>query len=134
LALLELGSVELARDTLAKARHMAESFGYKAIELRAAIYLSRALGQAGDTQGALDLVRSARNTARQQGFSGLEAEALLCEAIVTPASDANKAAVIRHLQAAVAIATENGARPLLHRAEALLGTMLAEEEDEDLRD
>jgi hypothetical protein len=127
LAHLEQGSIEVACDILAKARHMAESFGYKVIELRASIYLSRALAQAGDVQAALDLVRSARNTARQQGFSGLESEALLCEAMITPATDeANKATIIRCLRAA--IATENGARPLLDKAEALLGGMLADEE------
>ncbi len=135
LAYLELGSIGVARELLGKARETAETVGYKSIELRAAIYLARALGLAGDAHGALNLLRSARNTARQQGFSGLEAEALLCEAMVMPpTSEANKATIIRCLQAAIAIAAECGAGPLHQRAEALLGSMLADAEDaEDLQ-
>ena len=129
LAYLEQGRIDAAREILGKAREGAESVGYKSIELRASIYLARALGEAADVNGALDLLRSARNTARQQGFGGLEAEALLCEAMIRPATDeAGKAAIIHGLQAAIAIATESGARPLLDKAEALLGRLLVNAE------
>ena len=126
LAYLEQGSIDAAREILDKAREGAESVGYKSIELRASIYLARALDAAADVPGGLELVRSARNTARQQGFSGLEGEALLCEAMITPANDDDgKTAVIRLLRGAISIATETDARPLLQKAEELLGTVLA---------
>lgn len=126
LAYLEQGGIDAAREILGKARETAESVGYRSIELRASIYLARALGAAADVHGALDLLRSARNTARQQGFRGLEAEALLCEATITPTTNEDgKATIIRCLQAAIAIATESDAKPLLHKAEELLSRMSA---------
>ena len=121
LAYLEQGSIDVARGILGKARETAESVGYKSIELRASIYLARALGEAGDVPGALNLLRSARNTARQQGFSGLEAEALLCEATVTSAADEEgRAVILRCLRACIDIATRSEAEPLRRKAEALL--------------
>ena len=121
LAYLEQGSIDAAREILGKARETAKSVGYKSIELRASIYLARALGEAGEVPGALNLLRSARNTARQQGFSGLEAEALLCEATVTPAVDAEgRAAILRCLRTCIDIATRSEAEPLRRKAEALL--------------
>ena len=82
------------------------------------------------------MLRGARNTARQQGFGGLEAEALLCEAMVTPAtSEDGRATIIRCLRASIAIATQNDAKPLLLKAETLLSRMLADAEDpESLQD
>jgi hypothetical protein len=82
------------------------------------------------------MLRDARNTARQQGFTGLEAEALLCEAMVTPAkNDSGRATIIRCLQASIAIAAATEAKPLLHKAETLLATMLADaEQPESLQD
>jgi tetratricopeptide (TPR) repeat protein len=135
LAYLEQERVDAARKILADARETAEAIGYKSTELRASIYLARALRQA-DVPGALELLRSARNTARQQGFGGLEAEALLCEAMVTPAtSEDGRASIIRCLRASIAIATQNEAKPLLLKAETLLGRILANAEDpESLQD
>jgi class 3 adenylate cyclase/tetratricopeptide (TPR) repeat protein len=131
MAYLEQERFDAAREILAGARATAESIGYKSIELRASIYLALALShQAADVPAALDMLRDARNAARQQGFSGLEAEALLCEATVTPATDEDgRAAIIRCLQASIAIATERDAKPLLLRAETLLGRMLANAEN-----
>jgi predicted ATPase/class 3 adenylate cyclase len=128
MAYLEQGRIDEARSILAGARQAAGSVGYKSVELRASIYLALALGQAGDVQAALDILRGAQNTARQQGFGGLEAEALLCEAMATPATnDDDRAAIIRCLQACIAITTGNEARPLRLKAEALLTGMLADE-------
>jgi class 3 adenylate cyclase/tetratricopeptide (TPR) repeat protein len=136
MAYLEQGRTGAAQEILTGAREAAEAVGYKSAELRASIYLARALSQAADVPGALDLVRSARNTARQQGFGGLEAEALLCEAMVTPATNEDgRANIIRCLQASIAIAAENEAKPLLLKAEALLGRILAKADDpESLHD
>lgn len=127
MAYLEQGRIDEARQILAEARETAGIIGYKSGELRASIYLALALNQAGDVQAALDLLRGARNTARQQGFGGLEAEALLCEAMVTPATNEDdRAAIIRCLQASIAIATQNDAKPLRLKAEALLSRMRAD--------
>jgi len=130
MAYLEQGRFDAAREILAGARAAAESMGYKSVELRAAIYHALALGQGADVEAALDLLRAARNTARQQGFSGLEAEALLCEAMVTPATNEDgRATIIRCLQACIAIATGNDAKPLLLKAETLLSRTLANTEN-----
>ena len=132
MAYLEQERVDAARNTLAMAREAAEAVGYKSTELRASIYLALALSQSGDVPAALNMLRGARNTARQQGFGGLEAEALLCEAMVTPATnESGKATIIRCLQASIAIAAHNEARPLLLKAQTLLGKMLANAEDPD---
>jgi class 3 adenylate cyclase/tetratricopeptide (TPR) repeat protein len=128
MAYLEQERVEAARNILAKSREGAVAVGYKSNELRASIYLALALSRSGDVRAALNMLRDARNTARQQGFGGLEAEALLCEAMVTPATDdSGRATIIRCLQASIAIAAQNEARPLLLKAETLLARMLADE-------
>jgi class 3 adenylate cyclase/tetratricopeptide (TPR) repeat protein len=136
LAYLEQERVDAARKILADAREVAEAIGYKSTELRASIYLALALSQSGEVRAALNILQGARNTARQQGFGGLEAEALLCEAVVTPATnEEGRATIIRCLRASIAIATQNEAKPLLLKAETLLGRMLADAEDaESLQD
>jgi tetratricopeptide (TPR) repeat protein len=127
MAYLEQERVDAARNTLAKAREAAVAVGYKSNELRASIYLALALSRSGGVQAALNMLRDARNTARQQGFAGLEAEALLCEAMVTPATtESGKATIIRCLQASIAIAAESEAKPLLLKAETLLASALAD--------
>jgi tetratricopeptide (TPR) repeat protein len=129
MAFLEQGRIEEARNILADARETAGAIGYKSTELRASIYLGLALGRAGDLQPALNMLQEARNTARQQGFDGLEAEALLCEAMVTPATTrSGKASIIRCLQASIAFASRNEVKPLLLKAETLLARMLADAE------
>jgi tetratricopeptide (TPR) repeat protein len=132
LAYLEQERIDAARNILAKAREAAAAVGYKSTELRASIYLALALSRSGDVQTPLNMLRDARNTARQQGFGGIEAEALLCEAMVTPAKNASgRATIIRCLQASIAIAAQSEAKPLLHKAETLLGRMLADAEEPD---
>jgi len=56
--------------------------------------------------------------------------------VVTPATnEEGRATIIRCLRASIAIATQNEAKPLLLKAETLLGRMLADAEDaESLRD
>jgi predicted ATPase/class 3 adenylate cyclase len=137
IAYLEQGRIDTAREILAGARQAAQSIGYKSMELRASIYLALALGKAADVHVALTMLRDARNTARQQGFDGLEAEALLGEAMVMPATNEDdRAAIIRCLETSIAIAKGNDAKPLQLKAEALLRRMLADAEDPEpsLRD
>ncbi|TWI07038.1 hypothetical protein IQ17_02426 [Bradyrhizobium daqingense] len=126
IAYLEQGLFDRARGMLTEAREEAKAVGYTSAVLRSSIYLALAAHRLGDSRAAQNMLREARNTARQQGFSGLEAEALFGEAVVTPPSDAeSKAAIRASLRAAIAIASENGARPLQHKAEAMLNEMLA---------
>ncbi len=128
MAYLEQERIDTARRILSCAREAAKAIGYRSGLLRASIYL--ALGQAADVHTALNNLQDARDTARQEGFNGLEAEALLCEAMITPAtSEADRAAIIRCLQDCIAIATRSEAKPLLLKAETLLSTMLANPEN-----
>lgn len=127
IAYLEQGRLADARVTLVEGREEARSVGYTSIVLRTSIYLALALSRLGDAQAASNMLREARNTARQQGFSGLEAEALLGEATISPASNENdRNSILHQLRAAIAIASSSGAKPLLYRAEALLNGMLAD--------
>lgn len=126
MAYLEQGLFDRARGMLTEAREEAKAVGYTSAVLRSSIYLALATCRLGDVQAAQNMLREARNTARQQGFSGLEAEALFGEAVVTPPSDAQaKAAILAALRASIAIASESGAQPLRHKAEAMLNEMLA---------
>ncbi|MDA9530957.1 ATP-binding protein [Bradyrhizobium sp. CCBAU 25338] len=126
IAYLEQGLFDRARGMLTEAREEAKAVGYTSAVLRSSIYLALATHRLGDVRAAQNMLREARNTARQQGFSGLEAEALFGEAVVTPPSDAaNKATILAALRAASAIASESGALPLKHKADAMLTGMLA---------
>ena len=128
MAYLEQERFDEAKEILSEARETAKALGYKSTELRASIYLARVLSQVGRVREALTMLREATNTARQQGFAGLEAEALLCEAMIAPATTAaDKAAIARHLRASIEIASRNGAKPLMLRAEQLLGPILAQD-------
>lgn len=124
MAYLEQGLFDRARGMLTEAREEAKAVGYTSAVLRSSIYLALATHRLGDVQAAQNMLREARNTARQQGVSGLEAEALFGEAVVTPPSDAEaKAAILGALRATIAIAAESGALPLRHKAEAMLNEM-----------
>jgi class 3 adenylate cyclase/tetratricopeptide (TPR) repeat protein len=126
MAYLERGLFERARGMLTEAREEAKAVGYTSAVLRSSIYLALATSRLDDVQAAQYMLREARNTARQQGFSGLDAEALFGEAVVTPpSSEANKAAILAALRAAIAIASECGAQPLQSKAEAMLAGLLA---------
>ncbi len=127
MAYLEQGLFDRARGVLAEAREEAKAVGYTSAVLRSSIYLALATCRLGDVRAAQNMLREARNTARQQGFSGLEAEALFGEAVVTPASSAeSRAAILASLRAAIAIASESGARPLQRKAEAMLTEVLGQ--------
>jgi class 3 adenylate cyclase/tetratricopeptide (TPR) repeat protein len=126
IAYLDQGLFERARGMLSEAREEAKAVGYTSAVLRSSIYLALASFHLGDVTAAQAMLREARNTARQQGFAGLEAEALFAEAMVTPPSDAQgEAAVGAALRGAIALAAECGAQPLRRKAETMLNTVLA---------
>jgi class 3 adenylate cyclase/tetratricopeptide (TPR) repeat protein len=131
IAYLEQGRLEEARTILADALEEAKSVGYKSIELRASIYLALTLSRLGEARAALEMLRDARNTARQQGFAGIEAEALLAEAMVTPVRDeSDRAAVIRSLRGSIELAAQCEAMPLRLKAETLLNEMHTDNDDD----
>lgn len=121
MAYLELERVDAARDLLAQAQERAETVGHTSVRLRATIYLALALAlsERPNIQLAFDMLRTARDTARQQGFEGLEAEALFANAKVTRLlTPCDEAMVEADLRASAAIASRNEARPLLAKLAA----------------
>ncbi len=125
-AYLEQGLFDRARGMLTEAREEAKAVGYTSAVLRSSIYLALATWRLGDAKAAQNMLREARNTARQQGFSGLEAEALFGEAVVTPASaEDDHASLLASLRGTIAIASESGALPLQRKAESMLNEVLA---------
>lgn len=129
-AYLEQGRLGEARKILVEAREASKAIGYKLTELRASISLARLLGHIGDVGEALDLLTISSATAQQQGFSGLEAEArLLCATITPVTNDESRVAIVRQLQASIAISARNGATPLVHRAETFLNRNVARGQD-----
>ena len=121
MAHMEQGDVDTARETLAQARERAETVGHTSVRLRASIYLAQtlALSERPDIPRALAMLRTARETARQQGFEGLEAEALFANARVTTLlTPRDEVSVEADLQASAAIATRNEARRLLAKLAA----------------
>ncbi|MBR0970079.1 ATP-binding protein [Bradyrhizobium japonicum] len=130
IAYLEQGLFDRARGMLTEAREEAKAVGYTSAVLRSSIYLALATYRLGDVQAAQNMLREARNTARQQGFAGLEAEALFGEAVVTPSSsEESRAAILAALHGTIAIASESGALPLQRKAEAMLNGMLARDDE-----
>jgi len=118
---LEQGQIDAARELLAHAHERAEKVSHASVRLRASIYsaLALALTECPDTSRVLNMLKAAREIARQQGFEGLEAEALFANARVTKLLTPTDSAMIdRSLQASIAIAARNEASPLLARLEA----------------
>ncbi|WP_245321706.1 AAA family ATPase [Bradyrhizobium sp. LTSPM299] len=125
MAYLEQDRVDDACAILTEARETARAVGYTSTVVRSSAFLALALSRKGELADALTMVRDARNTARQQGFRGLEAEALYYEAVITPATNEDeRATLVRGLQVCIALATECDAKPLRAKAEALLDKML----------
>ncbi|GKQ52681.1 AAA family ATPase [Bradyrhizobium sp. Ce-3] len=126
MAYLEQDRVDDACAILSEARETARAVGYTSTVVRSSAFLAVALSRRGELADAQRMVRDARNIARQQGFRGLEAEALYYEAVIAPAtSEDDRAPLVRTLQACIALATECEAHPLRAKAEALFDKMFA---------
>jgi len=130
IAYLEQGFVEQARKILTEARAEAEALGHTSVVLRASGHLALALCQCGETQIALQMARATRDAARQQGFMGVEAEALFSEAnVLATASPSNTVAILNCLRGSLDIASQIEARPQVAKTKALLGRILASQGD-----
>ena len=126
IAYLEQGLFDRARGMLAEAREEARSVGYTSAVLRSSIYLASATNQLGDAQAAQNMLREARNTARQAGLLRPRGRGPVRRGRGDAALASGEPAIILSaLRAAIAIASESGAQPLLHKAEAMLNGMHA---------
>jgi class 3 adenylate cyclase/tetratricopeptide (TPR) repeat protein len=122
-----------ARDVLVEAKKEAEAVGHILSILRASIFLALTLCRLDAASGAVQLVRSARDQAAQQGFQGIRTEALVAEAtVLASACPLDTVTPKKCLQAAMSIATRIEARPQLAAARALFGSIVARQGDVSL--
>jgi tetratricopeptide (TPR) repeat protein len=130
IAYLEQDRVAEARAVLAQAQETSKAIGYKSMELRTSLHLARLSGRTGAIGEALEMLRHTTNTAQQQGFSGIEAEARLLQAAIIPVvNDEGRSVAIHHLRMCIELSSRNGAQPLVLTAEELLGKVAASGRD-----
>jgi DNA-binding winged helix-turn-helix (wHTH) protein/tetratricopeptide (TPR) repeat protein len=121
MAYLAQGSIDDARDVLAAAREEAEAIGYTAVALRASVHLSRALSRQGERRAGIGGVARVYDTARQQGFEGIEAEALFALGeILTSGSAEDRDRAVGCLASSARLAARLGAQRQAVEALALL--------------
>jgi class 3 adenylate cyclase/tetratricopeptide (TPR) repeat protein len=127
---LQQDDTTTAYDTLVEAKREAEELGHILSVLRASIYLGLALARRGRVAEALRSIRTAREQAVRDGFAGLSAEALVCEAtVLASAEPPDRRASNQCLEEAVSLATRLEATPQVAAARALLGSNLAHQGD-----
>ena len=119
IVLLEKCDINRARMILGRSRDEAEALGNTFVFLRSSLNLARAGSfESGDEM--LQLAKAAKNTARQQGFEFLEAEALLAEAQILSHKNPEKTDAIGQLiEQSAAIAAKLEAKPHLERCTTL---------------
>lgn len=123
---LQRGRAAEARDVLLKAKEEAEVLGHSSSTLLASTYLASAHAQLGDIPRGLEMARACQAGAKQKGYEGIEALALLAEAVILSLQGAAAAAeAITQLERAIEIATRLGTRPLLGLAKGTLARLLA---------
>jgi class 3 adenylate cyclase/tetratricopeptide (TPR) repeat protein len=123
--LLHQGELARAHEVLVDARAEAERLGHILGLLRASTYLGSALARLGRVGEALQSVRSAATRAAREGFDGVRAEALLCEAQILSSLDpSDLSAASECVRTAIPIAARIDARPQVAACRALLGSIL----------
>lgn len=123
---VQQGEPEQARDLLLQAKQEAESLGHETSKVAVPAYLASAYGQLGDVQHALTLVRACQAGARQKGYSGIEALAVLTEANILVSQGGSMAEEAWEcLRRAVEITTRLEAQPLLGAAMGVRARLLA---------
>jgi hypothetical protein len=122
LRLQERNGANEARAAFAEAKQAAEAVGHNASALQASIALGIALSQLGDQVAGLALVEAAKKKAREQGYKGIEAQALFAEGRLLSAVEPMRplAKAISSLEGAIEIAARLEMKPLLRAASALL--------------
>ncbi len=120
------GRAARARDILLEAKAEAEAAGHATSVIAASAYLGRAYCQLGDMQQGLDLVRASQASAKQKGYGGVEALAVMAEANILASQGAPAAAeAIGCMTRAIEIAVRLEARPMQGAARGLLARLLA---------
>lgn len=120
------GRAARARDILIEAKAEAEAAGHATSVIAASAYLGRAYCQLGDMQQGLDLVRASQASAKQKGYGGVEALAVMAEANILASQGAPAAAeAIGCMTRAIEIAVRLEARPMQGAARGLLARLLA---------
>ena len=123
---LQRGRVREARDILLEARNEAEALGHSSSTLLASTYLASAYAQLGDIPRGLEVARACHAGAKQKGYQGIEALALLAEAVILSLQGASASAeAIAQLERTIEIAARLGTRPLLGLAKGTLARLLA---------
>ena len=124
-ACVQQGHAAKARDILLEARAEAEELGHGTSVLIASVYLASAYAQLGDIPHGLSVVRASQAGAKQKGYQGIEALAVLTEAnILASQGAAAEAEAIGCAKRAIEIAARLEARPLLGAAKGMLGRLL----------
>ncbi len=120
------GHAARARDILLQAKDEAEAVGHATSMVAVSAYLGSAYCQLGDVQRGLAMVRACQASAKQKGYGGIEAIAVLAEANVLASQGASAAPeAIGCMNRAIEIASRLEARPLLGAARGLLARVLA---------
>jgi tetratricopeptide (TPR) repeat protein len=118
------GQPARARDILLQAKAEAEALGHVTTTVLVSAYLGSAYSQLGDVQHGLSLVRACQAGAKQKGYGGIEALAVLSEAAILASQGvANQAEAIACLKRAIETAERLEARPLVGAARGMLGRL-----------
>jgi tetratricopeptide (TPR) repeat protein len=112
-----------AKAILLEAKDEAEALGHSSSILLASTHLASAYAQLGDFSGGLEMARACQAGAKQKGYQGIEALALLAEAGILSLQGA-AAEAIAQLERTVEIAARLGTKPLLARAKGTLARLL----------
>jgi tetratricopeptide (TPR) repeat protein len=123
---LQQGHTARARDILVQAKAEAEAVGHATSMVAVSAYLGSAICQLGEVQHGLDLVRACQASAKQKGYAGVEALAVIAEANILTSQGAPAAAeAIGCATRSIEIATRLEARPMQGSARGLLARLLA---------
>lgn len=123
---LQRGHAARARDILLEAKDEAEALGHGTSTVAVSAYLGAAYSQLGDVSRGLTLVRSCQAGAKQKGYQGVEALAMLSEAaILSTQGEPALADAIACLKRIIETTTGLQARPMLGAARGMLGRLLA---------
>jgi class 3 adenylate cyclase/tetratricopeptide (TPR) repeat protein len=120
------GHAARARDILLQAKDEAEAVGHVTSIVAGLAYLGVAYSQLGDVQRGLTLVQACQASAKQKGYAGIEALAVVAEAnILASQGEPAAAEAFRSVHRAVEIAGRLEARPLLAAARGVEERLLA---------
>ena len=120
------GQPARARDILLEAKDEAEALGHATSMVAVSVYLGSSYCQLGDIKRGLSMVRACQAGAKQKGYGGVEALAILSEAAILSGQGAPAHEdAIACLKRAIEITERLEARPLLGASRGMLARLLA---------